>query len=77
MNKLLIGAVALSLIGGSAAFAQDYNSDQGHRDGSYQAGRDQGGRDHQDGGYHNNRTNGDHRGHSVCSWRHHHRSCYR
>ncbi|HXQ14990.1 MAG TPA: hypothetical protein VN814_10260 [Caulobacteraceae bacterium] len=75
MHKLLIGALALSLLGASAALADPMGQDQGRHDqGGYQGGHDQGAGDRHDAG-----DRGDHgRGrHMTCSWRHHHRVCWR
>jgi len=84
MNKILIAAAAMSLIGGSAALAQPYGSigHDNHGGATFQnsAHRDhgrgpvvvthRGGRAHWGGSRH-------HRGHLVCTVRHHHRVCYR
>lgn len=74
MNRILIGAIALSLIGGSAAMAQPYRGDtQGGRDSVQQYGNDRGDPGRRDRG---DDRRGDHRrGHRVCVWRDHHRVC--
>ena len=78
MNKLLIGAVALSLFAGSAAMAQpmDHHGDQNSGYGDQHHG-DQGDRGRHDNGDRGDRGDRGHRGHMVCTWRHHHRVCYR
>lgn len=70
MNKILIGALALSLLAAPAALAQPYDQ-RGHD----QAGHDQGGDRH----YGDHRGGWDHHRHgrTVCAWRHHHRVCWR
>ena len=90
MNKILVGAIALSLLGGSVAMAQPDNHDQG-RQAADQRSADQRSQDQRnqdwrnqdqhrgdrDGGYHGYRSRDDHRGRLVCQWRHHHKVCYR
>ena len=82
MTKLLAGAMALALLGGSAAVAQPYNHDRGgdaNQGGDHQGdhrGGDRGGHD-QGGDRGDHGRDHHHRGHMVCTWRHHHRVCYR
>ena len=74
MTKLLAGALALALIGGSTAVAQPDSRDHAG-DSSQSADRQAGDRGGQDRGG----DRGDHsrdRHHMVCKWRHHHRVCY-
>jgi hypothetical protein len=72
MNNMLIGALALSLVGGSMAVAQPYD---GNHQGGYQGRGDHRDENNGDRGYYGRRYN--HGGRTVCSWRHHHRVCYR
>ncbi len=82
MNKLLIGALALSLAGGAvtAASAQTYDHDRGQYGGYDNRDHrgDERGRDNDRGdGYRSHGWRDHHRGRTVCTIRHHHRVCYR
>jgi hypothetical protein len=88
MTRLLAGAMALALIGGSAAVAQPYNHDRsgdanqgGDHRGNDQSGdrSDHGGNRGDHGGNWGDRGDrgGGHHRHIVCTYRHHHRVCYR
>ena len=76
MNKILVGAIALSLLAAPAAFSQPYNQGGYDRDSHDQGGERHDGDRHDDGDH---RGGWDHHrhGHSVCSWRHHQRVCWR
>jgi hypothetical protein len=82
--KLLLGvAVVVTLLSGSAAYAQ-YDHNQGNNSVQNQSpGQDQGRAnpsDNQD--HHNNDNRGSdregrhHHRHQVCNWYHHHRHCH-
>jgi hypothetical protein len=84
MNRVLTGAVILSLAGATAATAQPY--DQG-RQSRYDSQRQQDYRDNQHHqsyrDYRDQRSSGRnywsgrrHYSQPVCYWRHHHRVCY-
>jgi hypothetical protein len=79
LHKLLIGAFALSLLGATSALAQPPMQDQGHHDMGGDHRDDRGGPDmrgdHRDGWDHHGWGHHHHR--MVCSWRHHHRVCWR
>ena len=76
MKKIMIGAMALALLGGTAAMAQPFDAGHDmHHDGGGQMDHRDGGDRRDDGDHHDGWRN--HRGHIVCGWRHHHRVCHR
>jgi len=78
MNRILAGALALTLLGTSVAVAQPDNHDRNQQGGRQDAGRHQGGQQQatrHDGGR-GNQMNRRHRTHKVCHVRHHRRVCY-
>jgi opacity protein-like surface antigen len=88
MKTILIGAVALALLGASAASAQPYDNGGNHQGPGMMQGQDdhrrmddQRGGDHHDGdGYRGGGYRGGwghHHHHIVCHYHHHHQVCFR
>ncbi len=74
MNKLLTGALALTLFGGAAtaASAQTYDHDRGNHGRTVYDSRDHRGDFHR-----GHSWRGERHSRLVCTVRHHHRVCYR
>jgi hypothetical protein len=84
MKSLLPLALSLALIGGTAAWADPGDQNQGQMDQNHQTdqnrdqnrdrhdNRDDHGNDRDHGGHHR----WHHHRHQVCTWSHHHRHCY-
>jgi Ni/Co efflux regulator RcnB len=84
MKKILIGAMALSLLGGASAMAQpDTHNQVGERHDSQGVGDRHDNDRHDNDRHDNDRHDNDrarydhHRSHVVCSWHHHHKVCRR